>query len=74
MCSDLPAAHVLDGVVAASPRDTRALYLIRVERNLVHERPLLRARSRFSELGPLPYEAEIDREQRRGPLLPSAAG
>lgn len=57
--------HTLSGVVAACRRDTRELYLIRVERNLVREEALVPADARYGDADPLPYEIEIDRQRSR---------
>lgn len=61
--------HVLDGIVAACRRDTRELYLIRVEHNTVRETMLHAPDARFIDTGPLPYEITIDnaRAGRRRP-------
>lgn len=57
--------HVLDGTVAACRRDTRELYLIRVEANQVREQVLIPPDPSYFDLPPLPYEAEIDRLVKR---------
>jgi hypothetical protein len=57
--------HVLDGIIAASRRDTRELYLIRVEHNIVREETLHAPDERFLGAGPLPYEPVIDESRAR---------
>jgi hypothetical protein len=61
--------HVLDGIVAACRRDTRELYLIQVEHNVVCEKTLHAPEARFIDADPLPYESAIDdsRARRRRP-------
>ena len=60
---DFTFDHVLDGVIAGCRRDTRELYLIRVERNVVRKQTLVPAR--FSDFGPLPYEIAKDEAETR---------
>lgn len=57
--------HTLNGMIAACRRDTRELYLIHVERNVVAERTLVPAR--YSEWGEelLPDEESINNERLR---------
>jgi hypothetical protein len=57
--------HVLDGIIAACRRDTRELYLIEVERNVVRERTLHAPDARFFDAGPLPYEIANDELETR---------
>jgi hypothetical protein len=52
--------HVLNGVIAACRRDTRELYLIRVERNVVREETIVAPVPEYFDMPDLPYEAEID--------------
>jgi hypothetical protein len=61
--------HTLDGIIAASNRGSRELYLIRVEENEVWKETLVPPDARYYGFGPLPYETAIDqqRTQRRRP-------
>jgi hypothetical protein len=56
--------HTLDGVIAACRRDTRELYLIRVDRNLVREETLIPPIPQYFDMPDLPYEAENDSQSR----------
>lgn len=58
--TDFTFDHVLDGIVAGCRRDTRELYLIRVEQNVVSEQSRLGPDSELRGAGPLPYELAID--------------
>jgi hypothetical protein len=62
---DFTFNHVLDGIVAASRRDTGELYLISVECNTVCKETLVDPDPRYSEYGPLAYQTEIDSTRRR---------
>lgn len=62
---DFTFDHVLDGTVAACRRDTRELYLIRVQANQVREEVLVHPEPTYLDLPPLPYETEIDRRSQR---------
>lgn len=66
---DFTFDHVLGGIIAACRRDTRELYLIQVEHNLVREKTLHDPEAGFIDAGPLPYEIAIDdsRARRRRP-------
>lgn len=52
--------HVLNGIIAACRRDTRELYLIHVEDNLVLEEPLWSPSTDIGPFPPLPYEEALD--------------
>ncbi len=56
--------HQLEGLVVGCRRDTRELYGIRVEDNVVTTEVLRPADPRYSDYPPLPYEEVIDSEQR----------
>jgi hypothetical protein len=59
--------HTLDGVIAACRRDTRELYLIRVERNVVREETLVPPTPEYFDMPDLPYEVENDRQSQLRP-------
>ena len=52
--------HEMNGVVAACRRDTRRLWVIEVDSNVVTERDLYRGVDESLVWGPFPYEQEID--------------
>jgi hypothetical protein len=54
--------HVLDGTIAACRRDTRELYLIRVEHNRVFEQTIVPPDPQWFDLPDLPYEEALDRQ------------
>lgn len=60
--ADFTFDHALDGIVAACRRDTRELYLIRVEHNDVFEETLVPPDTGYADFGPLPYEVAIDQQ------------
>jgi hypothetical protein len=62
---DFTFDHRLDGIIAACRRDTRRLYLIRVDENAVREETLLPKALGLADFGPLPYEKMLDEERRR---------
>lgn len=57
--------HRLDGIIAANRRDTRELYLIRVENNVVRTEALARSLAPAYEMGPLAYEVGLDDDRKR---------
>ncbi|MDT4923371.1 MAG: hypothetical protein QOG01_1084 [Pseudonocardiales bacterium] len=73
---DFTFDHTLNGIVACCRRDTRELYLIRVEQNAVREEVLWPADPRAADYGVLPYEAAFDQwnegSRRRMQRRPSA--
>ncbi len=66
--------HVLEGTLVGCRRDNKELFAIEVEDNVVTRRIIAPADSRYLDFPPLPYEAEIDRQEaltrrrRRRPL------
>jgi hypothetical protein len=57
--------HVLNGVIAACRRDTRRLYLIRVDNNIVSEETLWAPAIDYDEFPLLAYEKVKDDSRRR---------
>jgi hypothetical protein len=60
---DFSFDHVLEGLVVGSRRDTRELFAMRVEDNVVTQEVLWPPDVRYVGYPPLPYEEVIDRDR-----------
>ncbi len=68
--------HTADGIIAGCRRDTRELFLIEVERNIVREETVVPSTAKFAGRRRLPYERQkdIDGPRRRARRRSSKAG